>query len=968
MNILTFLDRLSHLESNSDLDFLSLLNWAVNCLEKEEIYCQLGTEVGEQLVGALVNNPPVIAYLVEPNVETDLDTLLEQLSHYELEEQVTFFQQTALEFFTDYRNYQPDKKIGLYCCQGCSNYRLQLLRLQLVRPFLSEQAVIIITDVHHSSVKQALGDFLLLNPEANLEQSGSRDFYYLVSWDVQAKNSCNYWEIEETFYQNILLEKLAHLEQDIIESFYQQAEEYHQRGELIEAQNSYWQAINLNPKIGDSWFKLGLLYSQNSQLQEALKMFVKAVEQNERQGVYHYQLGLVWERLKRSDLAIKAYKNSLAVQQNLSEVYNQLGNLYYRIGQVEEAEEIYRQGQKTAPNFVSILINLGNTLLVKGELEEAIKLYQRAKAITPERTEITENLKIAEACLKFPAQAIKYRGNYFYDRKIYEKAILSYETLIKQGEADSDTYKKLGECYEKIREEEKANEIYKAGILKYPKDFNLNFFLILNFQKNLGDIEGAIKTAEAALKADPTSLNLQFESQRLLPLIYQNPEEIDRYRNRFTRELEKLIKTISLETEEEKKAARDALGHLTNFFLAYQGRNDLEIQNNYGELVCRIMQANYPQWSSQKSNPVINRKIKVGYISAYIYSHSVTKYSLGWLKHQDREKFKIYGYYVEFSQDSTTEEFKTYCDNFYQIPHNLEGMAKQIVADKLDILVYLDLGMHPITLQLAALKLAPIQCMGWGHPVTSGLPTIDYYLSCELMEPKNGQEHYREELIRLPNLGMVLSQPIPPEERMTRTDFNLPVDKIIYLCCQSLWKYLPQYDYVWPEIAREVPNSHFLFFCHEGKGVTVKFQKRLEKVFTEYGLNWQKYCQMSPILKYDKFLQLNRLCDVFLDSFAWSGGITSLDAISCYLPIVTCPGEFMRGRQAYALLKRLSIEETIAKDIPEYIEIAVRLGLDSQWRSQIKEQIKDRWSEIFEDLTVVRGLEAFYEKTQGKNI
>ena len=55
---------------------------------------------------------------------------------------------------------------------------------------------------------------------------------------------------------------------------------------------------------------------------------------------------------------------------------------------------------------------------------------------------------------------------------------------------------------------------------------------------------------------------------------------------------------------------------------------------------------------------------------------------------------------------------------------------------------------------LAALWLAPIQCASWGHPDTTGLPTIDYFLSGELMEPPDADEHYTERLVRLPNLAI----------------------------------------------------------------------------------------------------------------------------------------------------------------------------------------------------------------------
>ena len=949
MNLLSLLEQLKQ-----EISIKNLVNLALFYLEQDEIYCQLGSKFAENLISE--HSQEISAYLIEP----DLDIELEELADYP--EWVNFFQQSTEEFFSDLRNYQSETKIGLYISQGSADYRLQLLGLQLTRPFLAKQAVIIADGGHYSSVRQAVNDFLLLNPEASLEYFNHKELYYLIAWDSQQYKQANYSEIKE----NNLLLKISQIENEIIESLYNKAQEYHLNGEIIKAQESYWQAINLNPKIAPSWFNLALLYSQNGQVQEALNMLIKSIELNPNESLYHYQLGLIWQKLKRTDLAIEAYKNSLTLQTNLSEVYNQLGNLYYQIGDIEQAEIIYREGNKIAPNFVSILINLGNTLLVQGKIAEAISHYQRANALTPERKEITENLKIAEYCLKSSTEATKYRANYFYQRKVFEQAIAGYEILIKQDQADSVIYKRLGQCYEAIKKEQQADKIYRAGLAKYPKDFNLNFLLISNLQKNIGDIEGAIQAAQIAINNNPDNLKLKFENQRLLPLIYQTSEEIDIYRSRFTRELEKLTEAIKLDNIEEKISAKEALGHHTNFFLAYQGLNDLELQTQYGELIHKIMQANYPHYIYQDNYKTNNQKIKVGYISAYIYSHSVTKYSLGWLKHHNRTKFEIYGYHVESVQDIITEQFKQYCDYFYHIPLNLEIVAEQILADQLDILVYLDLGMHPLPLQLAGLKLAPIQCMGWGHPVTSGLPTIDYYISSSLMEPTNAQEHYREKLVLLSNLGMVLSHPQLTEKNKTRDDFGLAQEKIIYLCSQSLWKYLPQYDDVWPQIAKVVSNAHFVFFSHHGQGVTLEFQNRLERVFGKFELNWQDYCKFYSSLPYEQYLEFISQCDIFLDSFAWSGGITSIEATFCSLVLVSSPGEMMRGRQAYALLKRLNIDETIAENSAEYVKIAARLGLDRQWRESIQEKMRQNKELIFEDLSPIADLESFYENTYNK--
>jgi len=98
-----------------------------------------------------------------------------------------------------------------------------------------------------------------------------------------------------------------------------------------------------------------------------------------------------------------------------------------------------------------------------------------------------------------------------------------------------------------------------------------------------------------------------------------------------------------------------------------------------------------------------------------------------------------------------------------------------------------------------------------------------------------------------------------------------------------------------------------------------------------------------------------------LDTFSWCGCTTTLEAIAFNLPVVTCPGEFLRQRKSYGILKMLGVTETIAKDLDEYIEIAVRLGKDGEWRSSIIEKISQRHSYLYDDKTCVAALEDFYQ-------
>lgn len=444
----------------------------------------------------------------------------------------------------------------------------------------------------------------------------------------------------------------------------------------------------------------------------------------------------------------------------------------------------------------------------------------------------------------------------------------------------------------------------------------------------------------------------------MLPEIYHTPEEIDTYRAWFQDGLEKLIQEITMNSPDEHKKALIEISHHTNFFLAYQGKNDLVLQQQYGRLVHEIMAANYPQWNQVRPIPSIsnNQRIRIGYLSYFLCSWSGTILFLNWLKYADNQKFEIYSYHIGHKIDAATQLFQSYSTKFYHLPNNLEQVCQQVIDDHLDVLIFPELGMDATTLCIAGLRLAPIQCMTWGQPVTSGLPTIDYFLSSELMEPVNGQYHYTESLVRLPGVGISYPAIKVNSVRRNRLFFGLREDAIVYISSQAAYKYLPQHDDIYAEIARQVPNAQFMFLR---SGIS---QERLKRAFAAVGLDSLDYCVFSPVLPREDYFDLLSLADIYLDTLDWAGGNTTLDAIASHLPIVTSAGEFMRGRHSYGFLQAIGVTETIADDSRQYIQIAVRLAVNIDWRYSVREALKVSINLLVDNPTPTQNLEAFIKQ------
>jgi predicted O-linked N-acetylglucosamine transferase (SPINDLY family) len=325
----------------------------------------------------------------------------------------------------------------------------------------------------------------------------------------------------------------------------------------------------------------------------------------------------------------------------------------------------------------------------------------------------------------------------------------------------------------------------------------------------------------------------------------------------------------------------------------------------------------------------------------------------------DHQRFRVFGYHTG-NQEEETKIAAFFCDRFVQGPLPLDRRRQEISADAPHVLIYPEIGMDPVAALLAGQRLAPVQCNSWGHPETSGFPTIDYFLSSDLMEPPDGQDHYTERLIRLPNLSTYLEPPNTPPISLSRSDLGLRRTATVYWCGQSLFKYLPQYDHVFPRIAREAGDCQFSFVQFQnGKYVGELFWERLNRAFAAFGLRAADHCVMSPRAGLQRYLAAIGQCDIVLDSIGFSGGNTTLDAITHDLPIVTTPSALMRGRISMAILTMMGLTETITETVDDYVSTAIRLAHDMSWRMDVKAKISTKKHRIYQDRVCISGLEEF---------
>ena len=437
-----------------------------------------------------------------------------------------------------------------------------------------------------------------------------------------------------------------------------------------------------------------------------------------------------------------------------------------------------------------------------------------------------------------------------------------------------------------------------------------------------------------------------------LPPVMDSAAAIEHERAHFSAQIAQLEREW---TPEHLARCEPALEQLawSNFHLAYHGENDRDLQTAYAKLIARAAATFAPKLAAPPPRRGGNR---VALLSSSFRDCTAGAWFGGWVDWLREAGHETFVYQLGPQRDAVTDGFAQRATRFHFHDGALLDLAQRVRADAPDLLIYPELGMDARLPALAALRLAPRQAMGWGHPVTSGFASIDAYFTCADMEPSDAATHYTETLLPLPGLGIDYARPpMPPPA--TRADLGLPDDAPLVLYPQSLFKIHPDNDAVLAELVRLAPAVRIVMFQGEHPHWQARFLARLPPAVAA-AIHW------LPVGNRERYLQINRACDLMLDTLRWSGGNTSLDALASGLPVLTCPGATMRARQSAAMLRTLGLAGELV--VPEPAVLAARaaaLLADADARRRLAGRIQaglpalfaaDQAREAF--LAAVRGL------------
>lgn len=702
---------------------------------------------------------------------------------------------------------------------------------------------------------------------------------------------------------------------------------HHRAGRLGLAASHYQRAAKLAPADPEVWHLLGMCALQAGNPALAARHLRACIERRPDFAEARNHLGVALRRSGRHAESVEAFRGALAVKERYVEAAYNLGLACEAVGDLAAAEQAYRQALQWRPDDFNSASNLGNLLRGAGRPDEALPLLERAQRLRPGLAQANGNLALLLG-----------------DLGRHDEAVRHAQAATMQEPTQPQWWRALGVAERLRKNVEPAITALRRALALAPDDAVTRAELAVASAEG-GQVEIAREEFAQVLRRDPGMERIRWLAALSLPSVYADEAEVDAERERFSRGLDEIDTGLRLDTPQRRLAAYDAARGVGTFLLHYQARNNTSLQSRFGDLVTRVMTAFAPQYMQPCAWRALAHggRIRVGVVSSHLMRHSVSRYFGRMLAGLDPERFEVRIWHGGV-RDAATASIAACVAAFEDSGEDAMAIAERIREAKLDVLVYPEIGMDPLHHVLASLRLAPVQCVLYGQPVTSGLPNADYFLSGAALEPDDAATHYRERLILLPGIG-ACPEPVTAPRPDAREAVSADGPPML-LCPQNTLKLTPSFDDVLAQVAART-GARIGFFARDTL-VTQRFRARIERRFTDAGLDAQRSLAFLSARAYDDYLAAVSAAPLLLDSTGFSGGATSLDAFAVGTPVLTLRGGMARGRQTAAMLDSMRIEELVAADADDYVARAAALLHDASRRRVLRDRIAERSPLLFE--------------------
>ena len=620
---------------------------------------------------------------------------------------------------------------------------------------------------------------------------------------------------------------------------------------------------------------------------------------------------------------------------NIYEKQFDLAKQLHTSGRVKEAQKIYIKLLKIYKKNHLLLYFVGTTFLQLKKYDEAINNFEQSLKYNSFFPETYNNLGVALA-----------------EKKKYSLALNNYNKAINLKVDYVDAYLNRGISFIKLLKYDEAISDFNIVISKDPynsKAYNSlgNAFTGLEkYDQAIASFEKAIKINGNYLEAISNKANV-FETQKKFKDSLNLINQIYKKDPNFSGLLQKIITNkMSIFEWEEFDDLKEIIKNklfknkiILDPLIIYYLFDDLKIQSNNSKNYIDNQFKNYDRINNLNKK-VRSKKIKVGYFSGDFHNHPVMHIMADIFKNHDERNFDIYAF--SHGPDKKNNVWRkaviSYFKKFYKIYNMTNDEIINLANDnQLDIAVDLSGLTKYSRNELFYNRVAPIQINYLGYPGTSGLKSMDYILADKNVIKENEKKYFTEKVYYLPNCYIPSVNDISRKSSIkmcSRTEFNLPENKIIFCAFHNPLKINPDIFSVWMNILKKSKNSVIWIKANDDLA-----RENLKKEAQRRGVDPDRLIFTRGIENINDHLKRLKLADIFLDTYPYNSHSTVYDYLKANLPMIIMEGNSFPSRVGSSIYASIGLSELVARNYLDYENIAINLANDKSKLLKIKTKI-----------------------------
>jgi protein O-GlcNAc transferase len=616
-------------------------------------------------------------------------------------------------------------------------------------------------------------------------------------------------------------------------------------------------------------------------------------------------------------------ERAVALRPNDAGAVSNLANIEFYRGDVDRAIAGYLRALELKPDFAEAHNNLGSALEKQGRLTKAIAHWHEALRLRPAFAEPHNNL-----------------ANALLGEDKAEDAAVHCRHALRIRPAFPEALNNLGIALQKLGKLEEASDCFYQALHFHPH-FAQAYNNLANVLARQGKLEDAAHCYQQASQIKPdladarNNLGCVLLREGWLDLALTSFREALRLRPNFAAAQSNIVACSNYLPDADPDAV----------FAEHRRWGEQQLSVVSCQLSAKKAQTGMsvpPRTTDNSQLGTDNyhdpeRCLRIGYVSPDLRNHALSRYFEPVLANHDSQHVEAFCYAEVEAPDAVTSRLQSYSKGWCWTCRLTDAQLVQRIGDDgIDILV--DLAGHTSGNRLGvfARRAAPVQVTWLGYMNTTGLTTVDYRLTDDILDPPGQPTRDTEELLRLPG-GMCCFAPSPdaPPVAPLRA---LKRGHLTFGSLQGMVKLNSKVFDLWTTVLKALPTSHLLMFRDT---LNPAAQEHIRREFVLRGIS-EKRLDLRRGFNTPGYLGVLGEIDIGLDTFPCTGGVSTCESLWMGVPVITLCGVRPASRNSAAILTRAGLADWVAHTPEEFVSIAMKSSQGIGEIAQLRTQLRDR--------------------------